>query len=234
MPHYNTYTYNSPLTIQRWVHNKRFEDAIELLAIKADDKVLDYGCGDGRLLELINDRKLSSTLAGYEPAEDMYKQALAKLDSAIHIEKEFNLLGEGFNKIACLETCEHLPPGELNELFYRIRRLADENALIIFSVPIETGIPAMIKNLYRKIRNDKKDQMSWLDYFKTIFGIKVERIDSPISKNMDYYFSHVGFSHRRFTRELQRYFSVKRTRFSPINSLKNFGGNTVFYICKIK
>jgi SAM-dependent methyltransferase len=232
-PKYNTLTYNSSLRIQRWVHNKRFEDAIKLLEVEAGDKILDYGCGDGRLLELINEKYKGVTLTGYEPVPEMAAQALQRVNSSIHIDSNPASLKGQFNKIACLETCEHLPEAELQELFSIIKQKAAQSATIVFSVPVETGLPGGIKNVYRKLRGHKKDKMSWMDVLKTIFGVKLDRSSKEIAVGLDYYYSHAGFNHRLFAQVLKSHFQIIKVVFSPFNFLKSLMGNTVFFVCKL-
>lgn len=72
---YKSYTYNSSSAIQRWVHNKRFGDAIKLLKLNKNTRLLDYGCGDGRLLALCGVIVESRKLFGFEPCNDLRLEA---------------------------------------------------------------------------------------------------------------------------------------------------------------
>ncbi|MDI3521032.1 MAG: hypothetical protein PWR04_1020 [Anaerophaga sp.] len=233
-PNYNTLTYNSPLLIQRWSHNKRFEEAIKLLEVTAGDKILDFGCGDARLLELINEKFKGVTLIGYEPVPEMATQALQRISNSIPIVSNPTSLKGRFNKIACLETCEHLPEAKLQELFSTLKRKATRSAIIVFSVPVETGLPGGIKNVYRKLRGHKKDKMSWMDVFKTMFGLKIARSSQQITAGLDYYYSHAGFNHHFFAQVLKSHFRIIKVVFSPFNFFKCFMANTVFFVCKLK
>lgn len=233
LPQYSTITYNSPLALQRWFHNKRFEDAIKLLALEKGDRILDYGCGDGRLLELISDGDDEVILVGYEPVPEMAVQASDRTGVSVSIVSKSDSLDGTFNKIVCLETCEHLPGEELLELFSGIKQRATQDALIVFSVPVETGLPGAIKNVYRKLRGHAKDVISWSDIFKTTFGVSIERSAQKMSGQFNYYYSHVGFNHRSFERLLRTHFQVNKVIFSPFNWMKSIGGNTVYYVCQM-
>ncbi len=232
-PLYSSYTYNSSSFIQRWVHIKRFSDAIRLLDICETDRLLDYGCGDGWLLKRIREKCNNIELLGFEPVEDLFTQAINNADGTnIKVVKDIIGVSGSFTKISCLETCEHLPQPELDKLLENIKRLLSPIGSVLISVPIETGLPALIKNGYRILKKEKKHNLSLNRFFRTLIGLPVERIIGELEPGIRYYYSHVGFNHSVFERKLTENFRIVKRSFSPFGIGLYCFNNTVSYICE--
>ena len=67
---YSNQTINNSSFIKRFSHNKRFQNSIKLLSPKSDDKILDYGTGDGYILNQIYNKNIYCEIIGYEPFEN--------------------------------------------------------------------------------------------------------------------------------------------------------------------
>lgn len=107
--------------------SKKKETAIEKLSI------LDYGCGEGRILKEIN--KTEYNLTGVEINQD-YITALTNDGFTIYTpEKIFNgyLL---FDIIIISHVIEHMDPNELYKIIPEICNLLKENGVIIIISPI--------------------------------------------------------------------------------------------------
>ena len=117
---YQEITYNSKLPIKRWLHQRRFNEAVKLLNLKTSDLLLDYGCGDGHLLKLCLKSIPSQNLYGFEPANNMYEEAVQNVGKRIKIVQDCKELNKKFTKISCLETCEHLVDDDQKKLLINI------------------------------------------------------------------------------------------------------------------
>jgi len=182
MESYAVSTYESPSAIKRWLHKQRFCDAIKILNPQKSDVILDYGCGDGYLLRVVHESGIAQEqLFGYEPAQEMFNQAKVQLNSGIALFSSLNQIkDQKFTKVICMDTCEHLHEPELNILLNSIRNLLDDNGKVIFSVPIEIGIPAIFKNTFRFIKDRHYDNLTVNNYVKTALTLKVSRKDAQV------------------------------------------------------
>lgn len=234
---YLSKTYQSPVAIKRWLHQKRFLDALRLLQLKAGDTVLDYGAGDGHLLEIAAQRHDPSLLYGYEPAEELFLQAKQTLKgSGVTIERDLATFGPmKFNRVVCMEVCEHLPDSELQHLFSTVPAYLAPGATFMVSVPIESGLPALAKNAFRylKYQNKGHDHLSLSIYLRTGLGLPVPRRTDERLSGLRYMYSHIGFDFKAFERDLRRRFAIEKRYCSPANFLGSGLNNTMYYICAI-
>ncbi|MDZ7798900.1 MAG: class I SAM-dependent methyltransferase [Patescibacteria group bacterium] len=233
---YNSYTYNDPNPIKRHLHRQRFDYALKLLNLNKRKNILDYGCGDGHFLYLSYKNYPDNYYFGYEPYPGMYQQAEKKLVSTpVKIYSDLNDLKEKkYDKITCLETAEHLDKKDLDILFNNIILLLKEKGQVIISVPIETGLPALFKNLYRFLKNKKYEGLNFINFIKSILGLIIKRKKIEISPGIEYYFSHIGFNHRKFENLLKKYFKITKKKYLPCNFFKGLLNNTVYFLVQKK
>ena len=239
MQSYKQNTYASNSAIKRWLHKKRFNTAIKALDLKPDDTLLDYGCGDAHLLKLCANflpaspaGRPTQNLFGFEPAFSLRDEAtknVAPLD--IKIVGSINGFTKQFTKIACLETCEHLLESDLEKLFSNVQGLLAQNGTAIFSVPIEIGLPALFKNIFRFLKNKSYDNLTFKNYFRTTFGLTTPRNLSQQLDGINYIYSHIGFNHKKLEKTLKRFFKITQKTFSPVNALGSALNNTIYYTC---
>jgi len=233
---YNTYTYNDPNPIKRQLHRGRFNYALKLIAAKKEANILDYGCGDGHFLKIMHDNYPQNNYYGYEPYPGMYQQAQRKLkDTPVKIYLDLNRLKEKkYNKIFCLETAEHLDEKDMVEIFKNVINWLEKDGQAIFSVPVETGLSALLKNGYRFFKNKKYQGLDLKTYFCSIFGLKIKRKKIEIAPGLNYCFSHIGFNHKNFESILKKYFVLKKKKYHPFSFSRGFLNNTVYYIAQKK
>lgn len=232
----NTYkkdTYESPFRIKRYLHQKRFIDALRVLNLKKHDLFLDYGCGDGYLLLMASKFIPPERLFGFEPAENMFQQAIERLTgTGITVVSNLDdLTYKTFTKISCLETCEHLSDEKLDELLKNISSLLDDYGELKVSVPIEIGFPALLKNTFRFAHNRHYDNLSLGNYVKTFLGLPVARNHSQKLENVEYIFSHIGFDYRKFPSQISNYLKTESRLCSPFPFLGPMLNNTIYYTC---
>lgn len=100
------------------------------LAPVGNGKILDLGCGTGRLLDLATH--------GLDASEAMVKQARSKHpDKPIHCGPgvELETMGVRFDAILCLHLFMHLPPGDIQRLVQACHNQLQPRGLFIFDVP---------------------------------------------------------------------------------------------------
>lgn len=233
MSTYRGCTYESGFYPLRWLHQKRFELALDLLGLKEGDSLLDYGCGDAQLLKLAARRLPAASLAGYEPAGSMREEALENLgNSGIPVHDCVSGIQRRFSKIVCLETCEHLSRRLLEQLFTTIAGLLDQGGLVLISVPVETGPSSLVKNAYRYLLGRKFHNLTILKIIKAALGMRMEREAEAELSGLDFIYPHIGFDHAEFGKLLEKHFAIEGKRYSPANFLGPVLNNTVYFVCR--
>ncbi len=110
-------------------------------AVKSDERVLDAGCGNGRLLEVFADRKIDylgidSSLELIKLAKKNYPQAKFLVAELINLSvadlEKFG--GKKFNYVFCLAVLQHIPSHELRtKVLKSLREFLLPNGELIIS-----------------------------------------------------------------------------------------------------
>jgi len=231
MSFYSEQTHESRFPAKRWGHRKRFSDAIKLLSLTENDTFLDFGCGDGFLLELASKKISPDKIFGYEPSEMMRGLVKERLINAPHIFSNPTDPGNmKFTKISSLEVFEHLPGKELYKSLDAISKMLKPDGFFLVSVPIEIGISAIIKNKYRLLTGKTKN-LSVGNFCRTALGIYCKRAEPERFDGLSYIFSHIGFDYRNFKKILETQFTILKTHYSPFPILRGLANNAVYYLC---
>src|SRR5262245_61079486 len=112
---YADLTTRDPNPVKRWLHQRRFTDALRILGdrgIGERTRILDVGAGDGELSRRAASRP-SVDVVVYEPAPSQMEEAragLAPLPAVSFAESLESLAPDSFDYVFCLEVFEHLPP----------------------------------------------------------------------------------------------------------------------------
>lgn len=213
---YARHTIGSRNPLKRWLHSQRYDSSIRLLALASCHSVLDYGCGDGELTARIASRFPALRVVAYDPAEELLLQAKCKLARYpnVHVTQRIDAVTESFDRIACLETVEHLPPQQLERVLADIHRLLAPEGLCLITFPVEHGAISLIKNLYRFLTG-RDPFVSCSRTVRSLFGIPVVREPERSLSGCQYIFSHVGFDCRAMIGAIGRVFSVRRVAVLP-------------------
>ena len=232
MDTYSDFTHKSCFAPKRWAHKRRYLDAMRLLAFAPTDTFLDYGCGDGYLLSLVARILPRGNIVGYEPSPSMYAVARQALGGEFDIIRDFAAIrNRSFDKIACLETMEHLPPKRLDEALRNLANILSPHGTLLISVPIEIGLSAFVKNTFR-IMWGNTDNITVRTYIRSVLGLPCNMANPAFLDGLEYIFPHTCFDYRKFEGELGNYFSIAMRKFSPIMLLGGLLNNSVFYLCK--
>lgn len=139
-----------------WSHRRRFETGLRLARRFKGQRILDYGCGDGTLLALLNagstppaeavgaeldEFQISDCRARLGNRPGLSFVPIARLDDEAHHER--------YDGVVCMEVLEHVVA--LDTVIDRLWRLLAENGTLLVSVPVETGLPLLLKQAARRV-----------------------------------------------------------------------------------
>lgn len=237
---YASHTRQTSEPLKRLAHARRFAQAVPLLDVTSADRVLDYGCGDGHLFTQLGDVP-HAQMVGFDPSTDQLAEVDPSLRDATFYDDRRPLLARHrgqFTRIACWEVCEHLPPETLSTALRDLADLAAPGALVVFGVPIETGLPGFFKQTYRLVMAKltgaawRSHGARWSSAWRMLVGAKVPR--ARAIPGVDYYFPHAGFRHRDFARALRQHgYRIERTHCLPFPALGAVLNNEIYYVCSI-
>lgn len=147
---------NSRSRLISWSHRGRFATGVRLARRIAGERTLDYGCGDGTFLALLMDGQPAPRVAvGAEISEAIVSDCRQRFTAqkGLHfvlIEDLDRPAHQGaYDAVYCMEVLEHVvdPAAMLGTL----KRLLAPGGTLVISVPIEIGVPVVIKQIVRRI-----------------------------------------------------------------------------------
>lgn len=226
-----------------WSHRSRFEIGLELAREFAGKRVLDYGCGDGTFLGML----MASSAA---PAEAVG----VEVDGAVVEDCRQRLGQQGmrfikldeldashpdgmFDGIICMEVLEHML--EVDSILETFERMLAPNGKVLISVPVETGLPLLVKQTMRRIAGwrgvaDYPGTSSYTlgEYWASLFADSKKQIERPIHGGADGHgiHDHKGFNWMAFRELLSRRFRIERMLSSPITWLTPHLASQVWFI----
>jgi len=171
---YDKNTIGSKFLFTRIAHRNRVARSVKYtLEELQSGKLLDYGCGTGVFVSILNELKAGIAI-GYEP----YKDERFREDTPVFSEFSDILAYKPFQIITIFEVIEHLSEESLDDFFSRSRELLMENGgVILVSVPIEIGLGLIPKEMNR-IRQGMENLYNFPEFVKAAFlGIPAERVD---------------------------------------------------------
>ena len=231
-----------------WSHRSRFHVALELAEQFAGKKLLDYGCGDGSFLAMLMNTP-------HPPAVAVGAEAYAEVIDDCR--ERFSLIGglsfmavgelDGpdhdatYDAVVCMEVLEHmLSPDSLLQKFSRL--LAPSGKLLI-SVPVETGLPLLIKQTVRRIAGWRGigdyPGMTPYSFGELARGLlangKRQHIKRPIHANASgAVHDHKGFNWMLLRKQLEQDFEIEKVLGSPLTWLSPHLASQVWFLARKK
>jgi protein-L-isoaspartate O-methyltransferase len=226
---YSSLTTKHKSFLKRYSHNARFRIAVELLNPNPEDKILDYGTGNGHMIEKVIE-KSNCHIVGYEPASYMFEEL--KKNKLISRNRKVELCTDikdyppkYFHKICCLEVFEHLPKSNQYKEIKRMLNLLNDGGKLLISVPIECGFSSLCKNIARILIQSAHANTTFKNIVYSLFRIPIDRGEHA------YIHSHIGFYYPDLEKVL---FSCGLKKcyktFSPIPFFRGGLNSQVFFI----
>ncbi len=241
MIRYSDITINDRNPIKRKLQRTRLRHSLKILqSLSADAvvKILDFGAGDATLAKYVSEILPKAKIFCYEPSPDLLEQAKENplLPPEIRITGNLSdLPARQFDYIFCLEVLEHLPENLIPHTLEQIRLLLHANGALVFSVPNEIYLAALMKGLFRLTRRWGDIDARPLNILKAILGRSITpRPVSEISKGVPYIFRHIGFDYRRLQKTIQEKFELLSGYGSPLPSLPLFFNFEIYWHCQLK
>lgn len=217
---YSDITFKDKNTIKRWLQNRRLISACNAARdLENINCILDFGAGNGEFCKNISNQFPHAKIICYEPTPGLMNEArenLKELQKIIFCEKIEELEKSSIDLIFCLEVFEHLPEKETKDALRDFSNLLKVNGKAIIGVPVEIGIPALYKGLFRMTRRFNSFDASVKNVISsTLFNPPKNRPVSEIAPGFSFYFEHMGFDYRKLKSILNSKFRIIRTITSP-------------------
>jgi len=232
-----------------WSHRRRFETGLRIARGFKGRRLLDYGCGDGTFLALLRESDAApATAVGAEidvvQVEDcrrrlghltgMRFELIASLDAAEH--------RGAYDAVVCMEVLEHVVDvdGVVGQLW---RLLADGGTLVV-SVPVETGVPLLLKQAVRRVAawrgiGDYRlgyTGHTWGEMMRGVFagrGPHMSRPSYPSATGVAFH-DHKGFNWRVLADRISARFTIDAVLASPVAWLGPSLATQVWFVARKK
>jgi SAM-dependent methyltransferase len=228
-----------------WSHGRRFATALKIARDFSGKRILDYGSGDGTFLALammadappaaavgaeLLDSVIDDCRVRYNAEPRMRFVQVTSLDNAEHTHQ--------YDAVFCTEVLEHVFDWEPE--LARMSRLLAPGGTLVVSVPVETGIPVLIKQVVRTIAGWRKighypgtTSYSWSELASAVFAGRTQHVTRPV---FDFgggpSHDHKGFNWRVLHERLKQQFVVTRVAASPFPWLGPGLATQVWFICR--
>jgi SAM-dependent methyltransferase len=213
-----------------WSHQGRFRTALRIARELKGRRQLDYGCGDGTFLGLLASETAVSAVGAEIQAsivEDC-RVRFAGHDNLrfVHVSDLDEREQARFDVIYCMEVLEHITePGALLE---RLDRLLCPGGTLVISVPIETGLPLIVKQIVRSVAGWRgigyypgTTGYTLRELLSSVVARSAQHIERPVFKDTvgNWTHDHKGFNWRVLRALVRDRFDLVREDTSPVRGL---------------
>ena len=222
---------NSRSRLIAWSHRGRFATGLRLARQVDGARALDYGCGDGTFLGLLMDGQPAPrisvgaelTAAIVADCRDRFK-AHKGLHFVLVDDLERPAHQSAYDAVYCMEVLEHVvdPVAMLDTL----KRLLAPGGTLVISVPIETGIPVVVKQIVRRIAGWRgvghypgTTGYTLVEMVRSVFAQSTQHVTRPVIAGEDgsTFHDHKGFNWRGLRALVSSRFDLARTITSPFD-----------------
>ena len=230
-----------------WSHGRRFETAVSLARAFAGRRVLDYGSGDGTFLAMTMMTPDAPALGvGAELSADMVDDCrlryrdeprltfvkVSELDGPDHVGQ--------YDAVFCMEVMEHVV--DWNPDLARLKKLLKRDGVLIISVPVETGLPLMVKQTVRTIAGWRKighypgtSSYSLAEMASSVLAGTKQHLQRPVfDVGSGPFHDHKGFNWMVLNTRLQQDFVVERVQASPFPWLGPHLATQAWFIARLR
>jgi SAM-dependent methyltransferase len=117
---------------------------INFIIDKQFNSLIDVGCGDGRLINLLNE-EFSGRLVGIDLSDNAITLAKAFNQTRDFICGDIGDIQEKFQCATLIEVLEHIPDEEIDDFIINIHNVIEPDGFLIVSVPT-VNVPINIKH----------------------------------------------------------------------------------------
>jgi SAM-dependent methyltransferase len=216
-----------------WSHRGRFATGVRLAREIVGARALDYGCGDGTFLGLLMNGQPSPRVAvGAEVTTAIVADCRErfKAQKGMHfvlVEDLERPAHQGaYDVIYCMEVLEHMvDPAAMLE---RFKHLLAAGGTLVISVPIETGLPVVVKQLVRRVAGWRgighypgTTPYTPIELLRSVFAGSTQHITRPVITREDgsTFHDHKGFNWRMLRALISAEFDLVRESTSPVEWL---------------
>jgi 2-polyprenyl-3-methyl-5-hydroxy-6-metoxy-1,4-benzoquinol methylase len=243
--HYAKKQLLSPSGLVRWSHGSRFRLARQLVAPFAGQQLLDYGCGDGTFLALVQD--LFPRAVGVDVAADQLVDCAVRFAGAPGIEffstdgLNDPRHGNRYEIVVCMEVLEHCPDDVQVTVLDQIFNATAPSGTVVISVPIEIGPPLLAKQSARALvalgglsEYATRERYQPGELVRMLFAGSETAFprEEYEGDGGSRFTGHKGFNWRRLQRVIERRFDVERRLFSPLPILGGWLNSQVWFVCR--
>jgi SAM-dependent methyltransferase len=249
--HYAKKQIHSRSALISWSHRGRFATGLRLAREVGGARVLDYGSGDGTFLAML----LGSDPAfGADPIElavgaelhrSLVEECRKRFDNDARL--RFDLVAdlsrpemqESFDTVYCMEVFEHVVDSA--PILDRLHRLLVPGGSLVISVPIETGLPLIVKQVVRTVAGWRgighypgTTGYSGMELLRSVFAGSSQHITRPVFSHPDgtTFHDHKGFNWRVLRALIAERFELIQQTTSPIGALGPQLGTQRWFIAR--
>jgi SAM-dependent methyltransferase len=227
-----------------WSHRRRFETGLRLARRFRGQRLLDYGCGDGTFLALLDaDPDAPATAVGAELDDVQVNDCRVRLGNRPRL--AFERISEldtehhqgRYDGVVCMEVLEHVVA--LEPVVERLWRVLAKSGTLIVSVPVETGVPLLVKQMARRIAGWRgigdypgTSPYTAREYCVSVFAGRRQHLARPIYGGQTPFHDHKGFNWMALRARLEERFVLKQTLASPMRWLGPHLATQVWFVLK--
>jgi len=211
--------------LKRWLQRRRLTTAVKLCRRRPGTPhvICDFGAGNGELCKLLAGQYRGARLICYEPAPALLAEARQNLSGLATVEfcPDIGTVPPGtVDAVFCLEVFEHLPAEETTEALVAIAERLRPGGLVVIGVPVEIGIPALYKGVFRMWRRYGAFDASLGNVARAVVcRPPTRRPATEIAPGLRFHHEHLGFDFRRLKRVLGHGFVLRQVSASPFSVL---------------
>jgi SAM-dependent methyltransferase len=245
--HYARKQIYSRARLVAWSHRRRFETALDLARPFAGKRLLDYGCGDGTFLGMLMAGPFAPAVAvGVERhpsfVDDCRRRYADQAGLAFVLVDDLDdPAHQGrYDAVFCMEVLEHVVA--LEPILERLTRLLAPGGRLVVSVPVETGLPLVVKQMVRRVAGWRgighypgTSSYRWRELAAGVLAGRRPHIERPVFDHGDGPFhDHKGFNWMAAGDTLRQYFDIERTAGSPVGWLGPHLSTQAWFVARRK
>jgi SAM-dependent methyltransferase len=228
-----------------WSHRSRFEIGLRLARRVRATRALDYGCGDGTFAAMLasDEGTCPGEIVGVEIGEELVSDCRARhgregVSFAFADELDGPAHAGAYDVVFCMEVLEHVVG--LEPILDRIGRSLAPGGTLLVSVPVETGLPLLVKQSVRRVAGwrglgDYKYTSSYTlkEYWSSLFTGARQHITRPVYGEADSpYHDHKGFNWMLLRDTLSERFELREVLSSPVSWLSPHLASQVWFVAR--